>query len=192
MIRFAIQINLLNIDIIFTIIRCFNSKHFTTTHFHFYLFKTRTAESKHTVRRIHLIESHSRKEIPCRHLSTVFITDDTVRLICIEVAHDETNLFRSFPLFAGICIEIGYVMARLIAMRILSDQTGDITGSTFTHTVIVRKEAVELRCKRLVTAKQADQSIRILRSEECILPSVALTEIADSVNRTCRIVRSTP
>ena len=125
-------------------------------------------------------------------MSTVFITDDTVRLICVEVAHDETNLFRCFPLFAGIGIEIGYVMARLIAMRILSDQTGDITGSTFTHTVIVRKEAVELRCKRLVTAKQADQSIRILRSEECILPSVALTEIADSVNRTCRIVRSTP
>ena len=104
MIRFAIQINLLNIDIIFTIIRCFNSKHFTTTHFHFYLFKTRTAECKHTVRRIHLIESHSRKEIPCRHLSTVFVSAKTGREI-------KTTIFNSF----GVSAKLGG-MAVLVAL----------------------------------------------------------------------------
>ena len=124
MVRFTIQVNLPDIDIFFTIIGSLYCKYFASTHFHLYLLKTRASESKYTVRRVYLIESHSRKKIPGRHLSTIFITDNAIRLVCIEVAHNETNFFSRFPLLTGIGVEIGNVMTRLIAVCILSSEIG--------------------------------------------------------------------
>ena len=84
------------------------------------------------------------------------------------------------------------MVARFISVRILSDQSGYIARCSFAHTVGVGKETIKLRRKGFVTAKQGNQSIRILWSKESILPSVSFTEISDSMNGTCRIVRSTP
>ena len=84
------------------------------------------------------------------------------------------------------------MMARFVSMCVLTDKSGNITGCALTHTIGISEEIIEFGSKRFITAKQFYQSVRILRSEESILPTITLTEISNSVDRPCRIIGSAP
>ena len=167
----------MDVNVFFGVVFSFHGEGLSVTYLDRHLVEAWRTEYEHTVRRVHLIEAHGRKDIPCRHLTTVFVADNSVRSVLVELIHDVANLFSSLPLLARIGIHIGNVVARFVAVSILANQTGNVCRCFFTHAVVVYEELVKSFQERLVTTEQVDQSIDILWYEESVLPTVSFAEI---------------
>src|SRR5690606_2028180 len=63
---------------------------------------------------------------PCAHLSCIFIACITVWSVMIHGIEDMTHLFLCFPGFSKIGIHICNMVAGLISMGILTDESTDI------------------------------------------------------------------
>ena len=128
--------------------------------------------------------------MPCRHLSAVFVADDSLRLVGVEHILNVAHLLGSLPLLAGVRIEISHVMARLVAVGILSDKTRNVAGSIFTHVALCNEERVETGDKGCVAAKYLYQPFRMLGNKEGVLPTCALSKVAHSIYRAEGVVGS--
>ena len=69
-------------------------------------------------------------------------------------------------------------MAGLVAVSILSHQSGDVELSLLVEVAVSHKQSVELLHERLLAAQQLNQSVHIVWSEPQILPCVALGVVA--------------
>ena len=76
--------------------------------------------------RCHRIETKGRKEIPGRHLTAVLIATDPLRSVVVQLIQDLTRKLLGTGGATQVIVEEGEVMARLIAMSILPDETGDV------------------------------------------------------------------
>ena len=100
----------------------------------------RATKDEHTVRGVHLVEAQRRHDVPSGHLTTVLITNHTLRLVGVEDILDIAHLLRGLPLLTGIGIEVSHMMARLVTMCILTDQTTDVGRGTLTHITLYDEE----------------------------------------------------
>ena len=76
--------------------------------------------------RINGIEAQGAEDVPCRHLSAVIIAAQTVGSGVIEAVEHFTNQFGGSARLACDGVEICHVVARLVAMGILSDESGHV------------------------------------------------------------------
>ena len=93
----------------------------------------------------YLIEAHRIQNVPCRHLSAVFIARKSVGVVEVKrMQHLIHNLLRT-PGLAYVVVEMGNVMAWLIAVGILAYQTGNIHRGRFTFQLgIGREQRIQL------------------------------------------------
>src|SRR3546814_9310092 len=88
------------------------------------------------------------------------------------------------PRRPGIGIEIGDMMARLVAVDILADEPGDILGMAVIELrVVVIEHRVELGDRFGVAAEDAKERGLILRHEPRILPGIAFGIVRAIVDR---------
>ena len=81
------------------------------------------------------------------------------------------------PRRARVVVEISDVMRRLVAVRVLPDESGDIGLFASRKLGFGRKEFIEFRRKLFLAAVECDQSAYVLRCEKRILPAIAFGEI---------------
>ena len=74
-------------------------------------------------------------------------------------------------------------MAGLIAVGVLSNQTGDVHLSTSGSALRSRKERVELCAESLIAAHKADMPVHVMRSEETVLPGIGLGIVVVDLRR---------
>ena len=65
-------------------------------------------------------------------------------------------------------------------MGVLSDKTGHVIGIR-TEVSFRNKELIELCDEGILTAKDLDKALRILRNKPCVLPAVALAVVVCAV-----------
>ena len=78
----------------------------------------------------------------------------------------------------GVVIEIGHVVAWLIAMRILTDHASNVGRHVRRHLRTLIEELIELRNESLLAAQHLDQQLRIMLDAERRLPGVSLGIVA--------------
>ena len=84
-IRSAIQLHRLNIDILTAYSRSQDRKSFAVCQMHLHFWKYRSSDLILATDRINRVESHGAKHKPSGHLPTVLITANTVRGIQIQI-----------------------------------------------------------------------------------------------------------
>jgi hypothetical protein len=75
------------------------------------------------------------------------------------------------------------MVARFIAVGILTDQAGYIALGIRAHTVMIGKKLIQLSRKPFLSSEQPDQTVRILGSKERVLPSVTFCKVSYSCPR---------
>ena len=86
------------------------------------------------------------------------------------------------------------MVARLVAVCILTYQTGNVSRSMFTHRVVIGEKMVQSFDERLVASEKSNQAIDILRHKEGILPTISFAEVRTTafVYRACWVIRCSP
>src|SRR5947209_5294838 len=74
----------------------------------------------------HWIESRGAQDIPGGHLPTILVADQAVGLRCVELVHDLADTKLRLPGLIDVVVQIGDMMARFVAMRVLANQTRDV------------------------------------------------------------------
>ena len=130
-----------------------NPERFALTNVHGSLIKEWRTKDITTSGRLNLIETQGRKDVPSRHLTHIFIATQTINIIMIHRIEHLADTRSGFPRLTGIVIEIDNMVAGLVSMRILSDQTRYIRRSIFAHVALHNEERVELVCKGFVATE---------------------------------------
>ena len=139
----AIETNLTNVDGSIGITMSANRKCFAVADVDSGFLNNGTTQLITSTARLHLIESHSREQIPSRHLTNVLITAKTGWLIIIKFGHDLTSTLLRLPRLTHIIIHIYNVVAGLITVSILTNQSRDVGISIFAQVAISLKESIE-------------------------------------------------
>ena len=107
-------------------------------------------------------------------MSHVLIAAESVEVVAVHLAHSLSEQPCRLPGLSHIVVHIDDVVARLIAMGILSDESGDIGRCLSSHVAGDEEERVELGDESFFGAEEFHQSMHIVRHEPGILPCVAL------------------
>ena len=121
------------------------------------------------------IEAESREDVPSRHLSAVVIACITAWRGIIELAAHLLDKFLCTPRLASEVIKIDCVVTWFVAVRILTNEAAGI-AIHFAARLRKREVLVKLLDERLHTAKEVDESLRVLRHKPHVLPGVTLHE----------------
>src|SRR6185369_8241834 len=81
-----------------------------------------------------------------------------------------------FPRLARVVVQVGHMMARLVAVRVLPDESGDIDLFAPRRSALSSKQLIELRSKLLLTTHQCDQTAHVLWNKERVLPRVRFSK----------------
>src|ERR1700752_4532819 len=105
-------------------------------------------------------------------MATIFITTPSIMIISIKRVHDLPHSRMGLPGLPNVVIEISNVMTWFVAMRILTNQPGDICLFSSRSLALRSKERVKFICKLRSTAHQFDQPSDVLRCKETVLPGI--------------------
>ena len=93
----------------------------------------------------YLIEAHGVEQVPSRHLSTVLVTTQAVGIVEVEGMEHLVHNLLCAPRLSHIVVEVGNVVARFVAVSILTNQARDIGRYEVTlQGRVSSKEGVEL------------------------------------------------
>ena len=135
---------------------------------------SRAADREVSSGRVDLIQAESREDIPCRHLTAVFVAADAVFVVEIEVVHNVADDPGAFVLLPGHeVVHVCDVVARLVAVGILAHEAGHI-GYVVAHVALGHEQAVEFLDESVGTSEKTDQAGNVVGHEEGVLPAVAL------------------
>src|SRR5690349_3437419 len=76
--------------------------------------------------RCHRIKPCSTEDVPRRHLTAIFVADQSIGSRLVKLVHDLPHPHLCLPGGTGVVVEISDVMAWLIALCVLSDEAGDV------------------------------------------------------------------
>src|SRR6185503_19624251 len=76
------------------------------------------------------------------------------------------------PRLARVVVEIRHVMTRLVAVRVLPDQAGDVGLLASGRAALRSEQLIELACELAWATEQLHQAADVLRREERVLPRV--------------------
>ena len=124
------------------------------------------------------IEAQRREDIPGRHLPAVLVADDALGRRGIHLVEQAARQLLRLPRHADITIEVGHVVARLIAVCILAHEARDVVQADILVRGFEREEAVELPDEGLAAAEELLEAVHVVRSEEAVLPRRGLGVVA--------------
>ncbi len=117
----------------------------------------------------HRIETQCCKHIPCRHLAAVIIAAEAVDIVAVHPVHDLAHPVLRLPRLTRPCVEIRYMVTRLIAMHIAPDQPllRHILSVLVVHLRKFHDEKrVKILHKLLLATHLLHQSVHIMRHKE--------------------------
>src|SRR5688572_8799468 len=85
------------------------------------------------------IKTKSAHYVPRRHLAAIFVADQAVGGVLVEVVHYLADVLLRFPRLAGVVVKVGNVMRRLVAVGVLADQAREISLLAACEFLIGRK-----------------------------------------------------
>ena len=94
--------------------------------FHFRPVEQGRSEPVASARRLDLVHAQRREDVPCRHLPHVLIARKPVGRVVVERRQHLTYFIRRLPRLAQHRVEVENVVARLVAVGILADQSRDV------------------------------------------------------------------
>ena len=160
----AVQHNALHILVVAAIIMGYHLERLAIFQMNGRLVEQRASDGIYRLAGAYLIEAHRIQYVPCRHLSAVFIARKSVGVVEVKrMQHLIHNLLRT-PGLAYVVVEMGNVMARLIAVGILAYQTGNIHRGRFTFQLgksAVNRES-QLADEGVASSHQFHQSVYIV------------------------------
>ena len=86
------------------------------------LVEDRTADDVFATGWLYLIETYGRKNVPCRHLTYVLIAAQSVEIVLIHLVHGLAEQTGTLPRLTYIVVHVEHLMARFIAVSILTDE----------------------------------------------------------------------
>ena len=140
------------------------------------------AEDEAAAAGLHLIESEGGEDVPCRHLSDVLVAAEAVGCGVVELSHDVAQLGCGLPWLSGVVVEVDDMVAGLVAVGILSDESADVGRRLGAQVALDGEELVELAEEGLLAAEEADESVRVVGHEPRVLPGVALGVVVGAVD----------
>ena len=120
--------------------------------------------------RCHRIETEGSEEIPGRHLTAVLIAADPLRSVVVQFIKDLTRQLLGAGGATQVIVKVGEVMARLIAMSILPDKTGDVLEVS--SRCGIAKEIVESVKHLLCSAVESNHPLHIVHGCKTVLPAI--------------------
>ena len=166
--RLAIEGHSIDIDILGWIVGS-NGQGLAIGQLQIHLFEDRSSQGKFIATRTYRIKAHGTHDIPCRHLTAVFIAHDTFRSRCIHFIEQTTGHGLCLPRLTDIIIKVCHVMTWFIAMRILTNQAGNIRSLTY-HSIRGSEQIIQIGCKGSLASEELNHAVYIVRYKETILP----------------------
>ena len=124
------------------------------------------------------IEPHRTHHVPRRHLTGIVVAADPFGRSIVQRVDHVADPFLPFPRLSGIIVHVKGVMPRLVALRILSDQAGNIgRWVVAVYLGADRKQRIEFGDERIAAAEQIHQPLAVVRHEKSPLPRSAFAEI---------------
>src|SRR6185436_1386016 len=81
------------------------------------------------------------------------------------------------PWLPGVVVEISRCVARLVAMRVLTNQSGNVRLFAAGGLAFSGEHFIQLARKLLLAAHQSDEPADVLRNEERVLPRIRFREV---------------
>ena len=160
----------------------------TARDLHFGPVEERRSEPVASARRLGLVHSQRREDVPCRHLTHVLVARKAVRSGVVERREHLANLVGRFPRLPQHRIEVQNMVARFVAVGVLADQPRDVgRGLAAFDDRTYRKERIEFFNHLRTRAEQPFEALDIVRSQPGVLPGVALAVVVGAVRRGERI-----
>ncbi len=141
------------------------------------LWQLRCAEDEFAAHRIHGIEAHGGEEVPGGHLAAVVVADQSVGFVPVEVGGDLPYQSLRFPGAVEVVVEVGHVVAGLVAVGVLPDEAGHV-GEFAGCLLRCVEEVVEHLTRLLLAAHQLDEAGDVLHDVPGILQGVAFGVVA--------------
>ena len=105
---------------------CHNAEGLTISNVHRSLIEERCTEDILAACRLYLIHAKRGENVPCRHLTHILVTTQTIEVIVIQVLKYIANLVRSLPRLTHIVVHIEDMMAWFVTVSVLTNQTSDV------------------------------------------------------------------
>ena len=136
------------------------------------------------------IQAERRHHVPRAHLTTVLVAGEAVVTGRVQTVEDTPHHGLRLPRLTGVIVQVRDVVTRFVAMRVLSDEPGDVGLLTPRGTRRDREQRVELRGVTRTPAQRLDVTGDVLRYEEAVLPAVRLGEVEVHLGRVERRLES--
>ena len=160
---------------------------------HFGPVEERRAEPVTSARRLGLVHSQRREDVPCRHLTHVLVARQSVRPVVVERREHLADLVGRFPRLPQHRIEVQNMVARFVAVGVLANQARNVgRGLAALDHGAYREQRVQFFEHPRPAAEASDKTCDIMRSQPRILPGVALAVVVGAVRRGERIEGSAP
>ena len=160
----------------------------TARDLHFGPVEERRSEPVASARRLGLVHSQRREDVPCRHLTHVLVARQSVRPVVVERREHLADLVGRLPRLPQPRVEVQNMVARFVAVGVLPDQPRDVgRGLAAFDDRTYRKERIQLFNHLRTRAEQPFEALDIVRSQPGVLPGVALAVVVGAVRRGERI-----
>ena len=155
---------------------------------HFGPVEERRSEPVTSARRLGLVHSQRREDVPCRHLTHVLVARQSVRPVVVERREHLADLVGRFPRLPQHRIEVQNMVARFVAVGVLANQARNVGRclAALDHGAY-REQRVQFFEHPRPAAEASDKTCDIMRSQPRILPGVALAVVVGAVRRGERI-----
>ena len=133
----------------------------------------RTANGINPTDGIHRIKAERAEDIPRGHLTAIHVAAFASRRVAVKRGHDLAHALLGFVGCSSVIVEIRDVLALLVALRVLSDQTADI-GNGRVDRRVRGEQFIQLVNETLVATVKVDQARHVLLHAEGVLPGIGL------------------
>ena len=104
-----------------------------------------------SARRTHWVESHAVEDVPRRHLSAIIVATQRAGTIAIELIDHSPHPLLALPPFTYIILEVGNMVARLIAVPVGSYASLYIARSGNIFAQFMAEERIQAHLEQILT-----------------------------------------
>ncbi len=122
---FSIQRYARDVCILFRLV-CRDRKYLSVSEFHGRFVKERRSQDKLVATRANGVETKAAQQVPSGHLPAILVTDNPLGSRLVHLIQQAAGPFLGFPRLAYVAVQVSHVVARLVAMRVLTDQSGNV------------------------------------------------------------------
>ena len=146
----AIEASALHVDVLVGVVLCHDGEGLASAHVHGSLVEERRTDNEATANGVYLVETYRREDVPSRHLTYVLVARESVGLVEIHLVEHLAQHRSSLIGASCVVVHIYNMVARLVAVSILTSHTRHIRRSVVASPAFNEEERVELRHECLV------------------------------------------